>query len=106
MPILDPLAGEVFSIRIFKQYEGYRWVNTYELLCEDSAATYGDLQTAALAIANRERAPLSSAIVIYKLTISTYQPDSVPYNPSTFTTINLSLPGNAGFSSDLIPLTV
>ena len=106
MSILEPQEGEVFSIRTFKNYQGYRWANTYELLCLDGSATYSDLTNAAVAICNRERVPLSNVIRIYKATISTYQPDSKPYNPSTFTTINLNMPGQAGFSNELLPLNV
>jgi hypothetical protein len=40
------------------------------------------------------------------VTISTYVPDSEPYNPNSFVTINLNLRGQTAFSADVLPLNV
>lgn len=106
MPLLDPLLNEVYSVRIFKSYQGFNWVNTYELRCADSAATYGDLQTAALALATRERSFHFNWVQFDKLTISTYVPDGQPYDPNTFTTVTLEVSGLRGYSGEGLPLDI
>jgi hypothetical protein len=103
MSVLEPEPQEVFSIRVFKVYEGYRWANTYEIKATDSVS-YQTLRQAAQVIALREKVPLMAPARIYKATISTYVPDSRPYNPDTFTTVNLDLSGDAGFTVNTLPL--
>ena len=103
MTVLNPESQEVFSIRVFKVYEGYRWANTYEIQATDPVS-YQTLRQAAHTIALRERGPLAAPMRIYKATISTYVPDSRPYNPDTFTTVNLDLPGETGFTVNTLPL--
>jgi hypothetical protein len=105
MSVLEPESREVFSIRIFKVYEGYRWANTYEIQSADSS-TYQTLRQAAQVIALREKVPLMAPARIYKATISTYVPDSRPYDPNSFTTINLDLSGDTGFTVNTLPLNV
>ncbi|MGB9879832.1 MAG: hypothetical protein ACPLRM_03630 [Anaerolineae bacterium] len=106
MSLIDPQDLDIFSIRVYKSYQGFTWANTYELACVDSSATYGDLTTAALVLVARERAFHFSWVQFDKVTISTYQPDGQPYNPTSFTAIELEVGGLRNPSSDSLPLDI
>ena len=105
MSVENPAQGEVFTVRSYKQYSGVPWANTYEIRCTADDATRSDLVDAALAIVNAERNIHWTGVNFYRVVVSTYQPDSRPYNPSAFTTVDLSLQGNVSLTGDVIPLS-
>lgn len=105
MTVENPTQGEVFSVRSYKQYSGTPWANTYEIRCTNDDATRNDLISAALAIVDAERNIHWTGVNFYRVVISTYQPDSRPYNPSAFTTIDTSFQGNVSLTGDVIPLS-
>ncbi len=106
MSVENPTSGEVFTVRSYKQYLATQWANTYEIRCTDDDAERSDLVNAALAIVNAERAIHLNFVNFFRAVISTYQPDSRPYNPSSFTTIDFSLQGQVSSSgSNSLPLT-
>lgn len=75
------------------------WVNTYEVSYDGAI---GDLSATANAIANGERILHLAEVQFLSATISTWQPDSVPYNPLTFKTVELEQVGlraSAGVSA-------
>lgn len=82
----------MFIIRIFKSWGARdaerRWVNNYEV--EAGATPLTGLDAVAEAIADAERQIHYDAVQFLSATISTWSPDSVPYNPLTFRTIELA----------------
>lgn len=106
MSVQNPQNGEVFSIRTYKRASGYSWANTYEIRVFADGLTTSDLANAAIAITNAERQFHFTFVNFYKTVVSTYVPDTRPYNPVNFTTLTLSLYGQRGpGGSQLLPLT-
>lgn len=105
MSVEQPGQGEVFTVRSYKQYMNAQWANTYEIRCTDNAATRSDLLNAALTIVNAERGIHLNTINFFRAVISTYQPDSRPYNPSAFTTLDFSLQGQVTFGTNALPMS-
>lgn len=93
MPILNPTANEVFVIRSYKVYEGNVWANNYEVRVTTDSVTTAGLQQAAINIVNAERQFHLNWVNFWKHTISTYVPDSRPYDPTSFISVNTSLFG-------------
>jgi hypothetical protein len=79
-------AGEMFIIRTRKHWGTNMaaiWHNTYE--CHAiGAGTLSDLQTLAGAILEFEVAMHYNLVKIDAVTVSTWEPDSHPYNPASF----------------------
>jgi hypothetical protein len=82
----------IYQVKIFKSWGGRdpdrRWCNNYEL--DDAGATPADVVPAVNTIVAAEKLIHTVAIGFLSATISTWQPDSVPYDPTSFTTIELS----------------
>lgn len=93
MSVETPLENEVFTVRTYKSLYGYDWANTYELQVTDASVGRQGLEQAALAIVNAERVFHFTTVNFTRAVVSSYVPDSRPYNPSAFMTINLSLYG-------------
>ena len=98
MPILNPVANEVFVVRSYKVFQGTVWANNYEIRVTNDSVTTAGLQQAALNIVNAERQFHFDFVEFWKHVISTYVPDSVPYNPLSFISVNTSLNGQRAFS--------
>ncbi|MQJ21701.1 hypothetical protein EI020_24160, partial [Escherichia coli] len=98
MPILNPTANEVFVVRSYKVFQGTVWANNYEIRVTSDSVTTAGLQQAALNIVNAERQFHFDFVEFWKHVISTYVPDSVPYNPLSFISVNTSLNGQRVFS--------
>lgn len=88
------------TVRIFKSYgspANHQWLNTYELNdggpVVEAATDPSLFLTAALAIVNAERLMHYDSIYFNRVTISTWQPDSQPYNPDNLVTVPLGSQG-------------
>lgn len=97
----------VVTVRVFKNFGGYTWANSYEV------QALQDLPNAPFilpALANRfvdlERTLHSTFITIDRVTISTYAPDSLPYNPDTLATYAYNVTGQRTSGSDAVALEV
>lgn len=94
--LLNPSASSLeegvsstrFIIRVFKELIGgsQQWANTYELVA-DALTTVASVIPALAAIAAFERAIHYNFVQFDRATISTWTPDSKPYNPLTFLTV-------------------
>lgn len=96
MSILAPVADEQFMFRIHKSLEtnpALGWVNTYEYVAT-TGAEYGDLVNLALQLTAMEVAIHQEDVLFQKYVISTWVPDGVPYDPTSF--VSSSLVGVAG----------
>jgi len=85
MPINNVLANEVFTVRIYKRLEGQEWANSYEVQATDASSdptiSIGLLRTWLVGL---ERSIHLTDVFFDRITISTYQPDSQPYDPTRF----------------------
>lgn len=98
--------GDLFVVRTIKSHTlnpDRKWANTYEF----KAATSGgaaELQAAGEACVDFERLMTHDVIRYERLLISTWTPDSVPYNPESFMSIPQALLGDIGPVGDMLPL--
>jgi len=105
MTLRNISQGEVLTVRSYKQFSGFAWANNYEI----QATTNIDDPEASLAqVANRivllEAALHISGVIIDRVVISSYAPDSLPYNPDALATYPYSVPASRQVSGDVLPL--
>jgi hypothetical protein len=87
--------GEVLTVRSYKQYMGYLWANNYEVeATQDITNPSTALEFLATRIVELERGLHLSGVVIDRVAISTYVPDSQPYNPNTVAVFPFSVNAN------------
>ena len=94
MTLATITQGEVLTVRSYKQLGGYLWANNYEVeATQDIANPSTALEFLAARIVELERGLHISTVVIDRVTISTYVPDSQPYNPNTLAVFPFSVNG-------------
>jgi hypothetical protein len=97
--------GDVLTVRSYKQYAGFAWANNYEVeATQDITNPVSALQFLVERIAFLERDIHLNSVVIDRITVSTYVPDSRPYNPNTLATYPLSINGTRPVSANVLPL--
>ena len=105
MTVTNITNGELFTVRVYKAFGALFWANNYEFR---STQDVPFAQTAIIDLVNQlvalERPLYPNYIRLDRAVVSTYQPDSRPYNPDTFTTIPINLDGTATFTSDAMPI--
>jgi len=105
MPVDSVQTGEVFTVRSYKQYVGFSWANTYEVQAtSEPINSITAIEALASAIVSLEQQLHISGVIVDRIVISTYVQDGEPYNPSSFTTIPVSLPGQRFPYTDVLPL--
>lgn len=95
MPVTGFAEGDLFVIRVTKflgTNPDRKWVNNYEFRAK-AAGDEGDLLTCATAIVNWELQFHLVGVVFDRVLISTWEPDSVPYNPQNFIASSLTASG-------------
>jgi len=105
MSLLAFTTDDRFRITIVKYHEANpdrKWANNYEAVATNDGVTT-DLTTLGLALVEYEKDLHYSYVVFDRLRISTWEPDSVPYDPSNFVSLPLSATGDrsAEFTSPL-----
>jgi hypothetical protein len=107
MPINNITQGEVFTVRIYKRLEGQEWANSYEVQATDNSSdptiSIGNLRNWLVGL---ERAIHLSDVFFDRITISTYQPDSQPYDPTRFVSFPIFLQGQRARSGDELTLAI
>jgi len=107
MPINNILANEVFTVRIYKRLEGQEWANSYEVQATDGssdpAVAIGNLRNWLVGL---ERSIHLTDVFFDRITISTYQPDSQPYDPTRFTSYPIFQQGQRARSGDALTLAI
>jgi hypothetical protein len=105
MTVTNITNGELFTVRVYKAFGALVWANNYEFRATQDVPF---AQTAIFDLVNRlvdlERPLYPNYIRLDRAVVSTYQPDSRPYNPDAFTTVPINLFGNAAFSTDAMPI--
>jgi len=99
--------GQVITVRVYKTFGGYVWANNYEVQAtQDVSNTTILLPILADRFVTLERALHSTAVTIDRVTISTYAPDSLPYNPDALATYAYNVAGQRSVSGDHVALEV
>jgi len=83
MPLQSVSTNEVFTVRVYKLYNQYRWANTYEIVAVSDQQNTGETFWRQLAdrFASLESSILFEPIQVDRIVISSYVPDGTPYNP-------------------------
>jgi hypothetical protein len=107
MPINNITQGEVFTVRIYKRLEGQEWANSYEVQATDASSdpvvSIGNLR---IWLVGLERAIHLTDVFFDRITISTYQPDSRPYDPTRFVSFPIFQAGQRARSGDALTLAI
>jgi len=97
--------GNVLTVRSYKQFAGFAWANNYEVeATQDITNPVSALQFLVERIAFLERDIHLNSVVIDRITVSTYIPDSRPYNPNTLAVYPLSINCTRPMSANVLPL--
>ena len=107
MSVVAYVADDLFTFRITKYLStnpDNKWVNSYEFKATE-AGTEGELLTLGGILVDFEAALHRNAVVFDRILISTWSPDSVPYDPETFISSSLTAVGGRGTDADLVPLS-
>lgn len=102
------LASDKFTVRVIKSLAGAplnQWSNSYEFTAVDPVGL-ADLRNAGLACVLFEKAIHLGDVRFNRLLISTWVPDSVPYDPSAFISDVLTGSGESGAAGDPCALNV
>lgn len=92
MTVGDFDADDLFVVRVVKSLTtnpSNKWVNSYEIKALESG-TVGVLLTFGEILVDYEQALHSELVAFDRLTISTWEPDSVPYDPTAFVSVPLT----------------
>lgn len=106
MTVLDYDGNAKFIVRIIKSHANNpsdQWVNSYELHSLDPG-TGTELVAAANIIVAFEKLMHKNVVNFIRLTISTWEADSVPYDPESFISSTISGMGNIGVVTGIRPL--
>lgn len=95
MSVLSVTEGDLFTIRVFKQHTSNPdrvWANNYEFRAK-AAGDEGDVATLLGQMVEFEAAIHYAYIRIIRASASTWEPDSVPYDPAAFVSIPMATLG-------------
>lgn len=107
MSVLAVNIDDLFIFRVTKSLAtnpDRTWQNTYEFKAIGAGST-GDLLDLGTAVVLFEQSMHMSQVVFERLLISTWVPDSHPYDPAAFIASSLTAVGARGGLADLQPLT-
>jgi len=99
-------AGAKFVIRVTKYLStnpDNKWANSYEFRALESGGE-AELLTLGEALVDFEAIFHHTAVTFDRILISTWEPDSVPYNPAVFIASTLTAAGGNTSGGDLLPL--
>jgi hypothetical protein len=92
MPVTSFTSGDLFTVEIVKSLDtnpNLEWRNTYEWQAVDDGVT-SNLVDAGLQMVAFEQLFHNNVVNFIELRISTWEPDSVPYDPTAFLALPLS----------------
>lgn len=107
MSVESYIADDLFVIRTVKSLfanPDNKWANTYEFKAILPGST-DELLALALKVAAMESFIHYQVVKFEQVTVSTWDQDSVPYNPSAFISTSLSLFGQRATTGDAAPLS-
>lgn len=106
MSVVDFIGSDKFIIRTIKSLStnpSNKWANSYEFIAVD-AGSESDLLTLADAVVQFERALHHDVVQFEEALISTWEPDSKPYDPTVFVSVPLAVGGTIGPVGDMLGL--
>jgi len=105
MPLQSVSTGEVFTVRVYKLFNRYRFANTYEIVAQQDESGTGEVFWKQLAdrFVTLESQLYLNFIQIDRVVISSYVPDGLPYNPTSFISLPYSTFGQTPVSGDIVP---
>jgi len=106
MTVLTFAAADLFVFRVVKYLStnpDNKWANSYEFRA-NATGTESDLLTAGEKLVDFEVAFHRTNVIFDRILISTWEADSVPYDPSTFISSTLTAIGTAAISGDMMAL--
>jgi hypothetical protein len=107
MTLRNITSNTVVTARVYKYHAGFSWANNYEIQAvNDIPDPEFALQALADRLVSLERAIHLNITMIDRVTISTYAPDSQPYNPDALATFPYNLVGQRAISGDILPLEI
>jgi len=95
MPVTTFNIGDKFIARVVKHLStnpANQWVNSYEFVATN-AGTTGDFVTLGEALVEFEAGIHTELVTFDRFTASTWEADSVPYDPAAFYSVSLSAVG-------------
>lgn len=107
MSILTFVTNDRFVIRILKHHVNNverQWGNTYEVLA-NSSGSLADFDALREALVLFEKTLHLGIVAFDRFTVSSWEADSVPYDPSTFAVTDLDGFGLRGGSEPFAPIT-
>lgn len=107
MSVESYAAGDLFTMRVVKSLStnpADKWVNSYEVGATLAGST-DELLALGVKLVTFERSLTLNTVQFIQLIISTWEPDSKPYDPAAFISSPLSLVGNNNALSDPLPLS-
>jgi hypothetical protein len=106
MTVLSFAVDDRFVLRTIKSLTtnpDNKWANSYEAVATETGDN-ADLISLGLSIVAFERAIHQDVVQFLELLVSTWEADSVPYDPTSFLTLPLTGNGSVGVVSDLMAL--
>jgi hypothetical protein len=108
MTVLSFTTGDIFTVRIIKSLTtnpDNKWSNSYEFHADEGGGE-SELLHLGEVTAEFEVALHRDTVSFERILISTWQPDSVPYDPSTFISSTLTSNGAVGPVGDNLALNL
>lgn len=108
MSVVEFSSGDLFVVRVIKHHTlnpDRQWTNTYEFRAS-AAGTESVLLALAGAVSQFEKALALDVVSFSKVVVSTWEPDSKPYDPATFLESGLSFTGDTTPATDAAPLNM
>ena len=106
MPLQYVTNGEVFTVRVYKLFNQFRYANTYEIVAKADANATNEAywKNVADQFVDLEKDIHLTFIQIDRVVISSYVPDGLPYNPTSFISIPYNVYGTSNISGfDIVP---
>lgn len=105
MPLTSVSTGEVFTVRVYKVFNLFRYANTYEIVAQASETNSGEVfwRQVADRFASLESQMLLNFIQVDRIVISSYVPDGQPYNPNSFISLPYNVYGQTPIVGDIVP---
>lgn len=106
MSLDNPQPDDLLTVRVIKNLVTNplnKWANSYELQIKAGVAT-GDITALCMALVRFEKAIHRDVVQFDHMVISTWEADSVPYNPSSFIVVSLTGNGEVGEVGDNLAL--
>lgn len=108
MTVLSFAEGDLFTVRVVKRLStnpNNKWANSYEFRATLAGST-DELLALGSAVVSFEQKMHKNTVRFDRLLMSTWEADSVPYDPTSFLSTTLTASGTLGGSGDNVALNI